>query len=60
MDCALNSQKRLEICRKMVKVVNEVQEEKVDALVMIYDLGSGHLGEQEWRDLKQKLEALVS
>ena len=32
----------------------------MDALDMIYDLSSGHLGEQEWRDLKQKLEALVS
>lgn len=57
---ALNGQNRLEICRKMVEVVMGGQEEKVDALGMINDIGSGHLGEQEWCNLKQKLEALVS
>lgn len=58
---ALNARNRLEICRKMVEVVIGGQEEKADdALGMIYDIGSGYLGEQEWRDLKQKLETLVS
>ncbi|SPO00762.1 uncharacterized protein DNG_03510 [Cephalotrichum gorgonifer] len=57
---ALNSQNRLEICRKMVEVVMEAQEEKVDALDILYDLRSGRQCEQGWRDLKQKLQALVS
>ncbi|KAI5865644.1 hypothetical protein GGS23DRAFT_560127 [Durotheca rogersii] len=57
---ALHSLNRPEICRKLVEVAIGGQGEEVDALGMMYDLGSDYLDEQEWRDLKQKLEALVS
>ena len=57
---ALNGQNRLEIRRKMAEVVAGGQKEKGGALGIIYDIGSAYQGEQEWRHLKQKLEALVS
>lgn len=54
-----NRPNRLEICRKLVEVAMD-KGGKEDARGVLYDLGSNYLTEQEWGDLKQKLEALVS
>lgn len=54
----LNGLNRLEICQKMVEAAMGLEEES--AIGLIHDLGLGCLDEQEWCELKGKLEALVS
>lgn len=54
----MNGLNRLEICQKMVEAAMGLEEES--AIGLIHDLGLGCLDEQEWCELKGKLEALVS
>lgn len=54
---ALNTPNRLEICRQMVQVAMGVG---VDAMDVLYDIGSDELEEEAWCDLKKKLAQLIS
>ncbi|KAK3935091.1 hypothetical protein QBC46DRAFT_58533 [Diplogelasinospora grovesii] len=54
---ALNRRHRLEICRKLVQVT---QGDEVDALDILYDVGTDNLSEDDWGNLKKALGCLMS
>ncbi|UNI22120.1 hypothetical protein JDV02_008040 [Purpureocillium takamizusanense] len=52
----LNRHNRPAICRKLVQVAAG---EDVDALDILYDIGSGHYSEEDWIILESKLRQLI-
>lgn len=55
-NAALNSQSRLEICRKFVQ---SALGETSDALGVLLDIGDGYYGEEDWKTLEKKLKGLL-
>ena len=55
MIAALHESNRLEICRKLV---HEAVDDGADALDVLYDIGVGDYGDEDWRALRSNLRRL--